>query len=119
MEALQKLLEDVDFLISQHAIYISQVEKYIRKGRILQPKDCHSCQLGLLMESINEDNLPEDIKELIKDIKSLHCKFHEKAEEAFKTKDENILQEVNDISAELFRQLLRLKTLSKSLVSLN
>ncbi len=119
MEVLQKLIDEVDLLISQHAIYISRLEKAIKKGIEFDSKDCDSCNLGLLLNQIEEDGLPEEIGKEIKEIKNIHCHFHEKAKEELENKSTDVLKEVSDISTELFRNLLKLRKLLKTTTSLN
>ena len=119
MEVLQKLADEVDLLISQHAIYISHLEKAIKKNIEFNPNDCYSCNLGLLLNQIKEDGLPEEISKEIKEIKNIHCHFHEKVKEALENKSTDVLKEVSDISTELFRHLLRLRKLLKTTTSLN
>jgi len=110
---LSQLLRDLDLYISQHAIYISKLERALKKGESFDHKDCHSCAFGRRWDSEIvpiKDDLPEEIKSLLNEIESIHCQFHEVAKEVKSENDER-LKEVKDLSTQLFQKLLELKRL--------
>jgi len=110
---LSELLKDLDIYISQHAIYISKLERALKNGESFEHKDCHSCNFGMLWDSEIvpiKHELPEEVRKLLNEIESLHCQFHELAKEV-KSEDDPKLEEVKDLSTQLFQKLLELKRL--------
>jgi len=118
-EHLKELINDIDMYISQHAIYINKLEKSLRKGDKISTVDCNSCKFG---KDFNSKILPhindydEDIKNLLKEIEDIHCKFHDYLIDFYNLSDEDkkkALEKAEDLSTKLFTKLLKLKNLIK------
>ena len=112
---LSQLLKDLDIYISQHAIYISKLERALKKGENFEHKDCHSCKFGMLWDSEIvpvKHELPDEVRKLLNEIESIHCQFHEVAKEV-KSEDDERLKEVKELSTQLFQKLLELRRLLK------
>ncbi len=68
---LRNLLEDLDILMAQHAIYT-------RKS--FNHKTCHECNFGVIWDNHVvpiKGELPEEIKSVVEEIEKIHCEFHE------------------------------------------
>ena len=117
---LSKLLIDLDLYISQHALYISKLERAIKNGEPFEHKDCHHCNFGIAWDkqvAPLKDVLPEDLKAVVEQIEKTHCQFHEVSMKIDpqnpKDTDEENLKTMKDLSTKLFQSLLHLKRLLK------
>ncbi len=119
MRQLLELVNDVDMYISQHAIYINKLEKYLEGKINFQPTDCHSCKFGQMFNQVRPklNNYNEDIKKILEEIDKLHCEFHEISMSLFSDKENNQekLRRVKDLSTKLFQKLLHLKQMFKKM----
>ncbi|SHK16549.1 CZB domain-containing protein [Thermocrinis minervae] len=120
MHRLENLVADLDLYISQHAIYINNLERAIEEGKPFERKDCHSCSFGKKWDTEivpAKQNYNEEIKALLDEIEKVHCKFHELSMQVDPTnpkpEDERIIDEMKDLSAQLIQLLLKLKRLVK------
>ena len=121
---LKELLNEVDILISQHAIYISKLERAIKDGKEFVHKNCHQCIFGVKWDGMVvpvKDRLPEEVRALAEEIEKIHCEFHEVSMQIdpknFQPSDEEKLNRMREMSTLLLRKLLALKRLlSKRLV---
>lgn len=113
---LAELLTDVDIFISQHALYINNLERAIKEGTPFEHKDCHNCNFGKRWDELVapvKEELPEDIRAVVGEIESIHCEFHKISMEIDpcngKETDEENLEKMKDLSTKLFQKLLSLK----------
>ncbi len=116
MVGLLSLLRDLDIYISQHAIYISKLERVIENRQPFEHKTCRECSFGkkFYQEVYPHMEAYEDkIKELLHEVEKLHCDFHEIASKIDtqnpKPEDMEIIKKIKDHSARLFQLLLTLK----------
>jgi hypothetical protein len=117
---LKELLDEVDILISQHAIYISKLERAIKDGKEFAHKTCHECNFGVKWDGMVvpvKDKLPEEVRIPVEEIEKIHCEFHEVSMQIdpknFQPSDEEKLNRMKELSTELFQKLLALKRLVK------
>ncbi len=117
---LRNLLEDLDILMSQHALYISKLEKAIKSGESFDHKTCHECNFGVIWDNDVvpiKGELPEEIKSVVEEIEKIHCEFHEVSMQIDPLNPHQSYQEklikMKDLSAVLFQKLLYLKRLVK------
>ncbi|WP_299197384.1 CZB domain-containing protein [Thermocrinis sp.] len=117
---LRELINEADMLISQHAIYISKLERAIRNHEEFAHKTCHECSFGVKWDSMVvpiKEELPEEVKALVEEIEKIHCEFHEVSMQIdpknFQLSDEEKLNRMKKLSASLFQKLLALKRLVK------
>jgi hypothetical protein len=117
---LRELLSEVDILISQHAIYISKLERAIKNREEFAHKTCHECGFGVKWDSMVvpiKDELPEEVKALVEEIEKIHCELHEVSMQIDpknpQPSDEEKLNRTKKLSASLFQRLLALKRLVK------
>ena len=120
IDELLKLLIDLDLYISQHALYISKLERAIKHGEPFEHKNCHQCNFGIAWdEEIKpiKDALPEDLKALVEDIEKTHCQFHEVSMKIDPKNPEETNQEnlriAKDLINQLYKKLLQLQKLLK------
>lgn len=116
MQTLLDLLRDIDIYMSQHAIYISKLERALENKEPFEHKTCRDCNFG---KKFYQDIYPyigdydENIKEIILEIEKIHCEFHEIAAKIDtvnpKPEDIEIVKAMKDKSAKLFQELLKLK----------
>jgi hypothetical protein len=117
---LKELLDEVDILISQHAIYISKLERAIKDGKEFAHKTCHECNFGVKWDGMVvpvKSELPEEVRALVEEIEKIHCEFHEVSMQIdpknFQPSDEEKLNRMKELSTALFQKLLALKRLVK------
>jgi hypothetical protein len=117
---LKELLNEADILISQHAIYISKLERAIRNREEFAHKTCHECNFGVKWDSMVvpvKSELPEEVRALVEEIEKVHCEFHEVSMQIDPKKhqpsDEEKLNRMKELSTALFQKLLALKRLVK------
>ena len=117
---LLKLLKDLDLYISQHALYISKLERAIKHGEPFEHKDYHHCNFGIAWDkeiAPLKDALPEDLKAVVEQIEKICCQFHEVSMKIDpqnpKDTDEENIKTMKDLSIKLFQSLLHLKRLLK------
>jgi hypothetical protein len=117
---LRELLSEVDMLISQHAIYISKLERAVKNCEEFAHKTCHECNFGVKWDSMVvpiKDKLPEEVRALVEEIEKIHCEFHEVSMQIDpknpQLSDEEKLNRMKKLSASLFQKLLALKRLVK------
>jgi len=117
---LKELLNEADMLISQHAIYISKLERAIKDGKEFAHKTCHQCIFGVKWDSMVvpvKDRLPEEVRALVDEIEKIHCEFHEVSMQIdpknFQPSDKEKLNRMKELSTLLFQNLLALKRLVK------
>jgi hypothetical protein len=117
---LREFLNEVDILISQHAIYISKLERAIKDGEEFAHKTCHECNFGVEWDSMVvpvKSGLPEEVRALVEEIEKIHCEFHEISMQIDpknpQPSDEEKLNRMKELSTELFQKLLALKRLVK------
>jgi len=120
LTSLRELLGEVDMFISQHAIYISKLERAIKNREEFAHKTCHECNFGVKWDSMVvpiKDGLPEEVKALVEEIEKIHCEFHEVSMQVdpknHQSSDEEKLDRMKKLSASLFQKLLALKRLVK------
>ncbi len=116
MVGLLNLLRELDIYISQHAIYISKLERAISNKEPFEHKTCKDCAFGKkfyqeVYPSLGE--YEEEIRSIILDIEKLHCEFHNIASEINtqnpSEEDLSKLNSVKELSTDLFQRLLSLK----------
>jgi hypothetical protein len=117
---LKELLNEVDILISQHAIYIYKLERAIRDGKEFAHKNCHQCIFGVKWDGMVvpvKGGLPEEVRALVEEIEKVHCEFHEVSMQIDpknpQSSDEEKLNRMKELSTALFQKLLALKRLVK------
>ncbi len=117
---LRELLNEVDILISQHAIYISKLERAIKDVKEFAHKTCHQCNFGVKWDSMVvpvKGELPEEVRALVEEIEKVHCEFHEVSMQIdpknLQPSDEEKLNRMKELSSLLFQKLLALKRLVK------
>lgn len=117
---LRELLDEADMLISQHAIYISKLERAIKNGKEFAHKTCHECNFGVRWDGMVvpiKGELPEEVKALVEEIEKIHCEFHEVSMQIDpknpRSSDEEKLNRMKELSSLLFQKLLALKRLVK------
>jgi hypothetical protein len=117
---LRELLDEVDILISQHAIYISKLERAIKDGKEFAHKNCHQCIFGVKWDGMVvpvKGRLPEEVRALAEEIEKVHCEFHEVSMQIdpknFQSSDKENLNRMKELSTLLFQKLLALKRLVK------
>ncbi len=117
---LRELINETDMFISQHAIYISKLERAIRNCEEFAHKNCHECNFGVKWDSVVvpiKDELPEEVKALVEEIEKIHCEFHEVSMQIDpknpQPSDEEKLNRMKELSTALFQKLLALKRLVK------
>jgi len=117
---LKELLDEVDILISQHAIYISKLERAIRNREEFAHRTCHECNFGVKWDGIVvpvKGGLPEEVRALVEEIEKVHCEFHEVSMQIDpknpQPSDEEKLNRMKELSTLLFQKLLALKRLVK------
>ena len=121
---LKELLNEADMLISQHAIYISKLERAVKNREEFAHKTCHQCNFGVEWDSMVvpvKDKLSEEVRALVDEIEKIHCEFHEVSMQIdpknHQPSDEEKLNRMREMSNLLLRKLLALKRLlSKRLV---
>ncbi len=119
-ERLKSLFENLDILMSQHALYISKLEKAIKSGKSFNHKTCHECNFGVIWDNHVvpiKGELPEEIKSVVEEIEKIHCEFHEVSMQIDPLNSHQSYQEklikMKDLSAVLFQKLLYLRRLVK------
>jgi len=117
---LRELLDEVDILISQHAIYISKLERAIKDSEEFAHKTCHECNFGVKWDGVVlpvKGGLPEEVRALAEEIEKIHCEFHEVSMQIdpknFQPSDKEKLNRMKELSTLLFQKLLALKRLVK------
>jgi len=117
---LLKLLKDLDLYISQHALYISKLERAIKNGEPFEHRDCHQCNFGIAWDKQMapiKDALQEDLKAVVEQIEKICYQFHEVSmkidPQNLKDTDEENIKTMKDLSTKLFQSLLHLKRLLK------
>jgi hypothetical protein len=117
---LRELLDEVDILISQHAIYISKLERAVKNREDFAHRTCHECNFGVKWDSMVvpiKDELPEEVRALVEEIEKVHCEFHEVSMQIDpknpQSSDEEKLNRMKELSTALFQKLLALKRLVK------
>ncbi len=116
MVGLLSLLRDLDIYLSQHALYISKLERAIESGQPFEHKTCRECAFGKkFYEEVytRMEEYEDEIKELLYEIEKLHCDFHEVASKIDtqnpKPEDMEIIKRIKEHSTRLFQLLLTLK----------
>jgi hypothetical protein len=77
---IKEFLDEADMLIAQHAIYISNLEKAMKKGEEFDRKSCHECKFGLEWDSHVaplKNEFDDELRSLVEKIEKIHCEFHE------------------------------------------
>jgi len=117
---LKELLGEADMFISQHAIYVSKLERAVKNCEEFAHKTCHECNFGVEWDSTVvplKDELPEEVKALVEEIEKIHCEFHEVGMQIDlknpQPSDEEKLNRMKELSTALFQKLLALKRLVK------
>ena len=117
---LKELLNEADMLISQHAIYISKLERAVKNREEFAHRTCHQCNFGVKWDSMVvpvKDKLPEEVRALVEEIEKIHCEFHEVSMQIdpknLQPSDEEKLNRMRELSSLLFQKLLALKRLVK------
>ena len=120
LKRLKELINEIDMFISQHAIYISKLERSIKDGEEFAHKTCHECNFGVEWDSTVvpiKDELPEEVRALVDEMEKIHCEFHEVSMQIdpknFQPSDEEKLNRMRELSTILFQKLLALKRLLK------
>jgi hypothetical protein len=117
---LRELLNEMSMFISQHAIYISKLERAVKNREEFAHKTCHQCNFGVELDSMVvpvKDKLPEEVRTLVDEIEKIHCEFHEVSMQIDpknpQPSDEEKLNRMRELTTELFQKLLALKRLAK------
>jgi hypothetical protein len=117
---LRELLNEADMLISQHAIYISKLERAVKNREDFAHRTCHECNFGVKWDSTVvpvKGGLPEEVRALVEEIEKIHCEFHEVGMQIDpknpQPSDEEKLNRMKELSTALFQKLLALKRLVK------
>ena len=117
---LKELLNEADMLISQHAIYISKLERAIKDGEEFAHRTCHECNFGVKWDGMVvpvKSELPEEVRALVEEIEKIHCEFHEVSMQIdpknHQPSDEEKLNRMKELSTLLFQKLLALKRFVK------
>jgi len=120
LTSLRKLINETDMFISQHAIYISKLERAIKNREEFAHKTCHECNFGVKWDSIVvpiKDELHEEVRALVEEIEKIHCEFHEVSMQIDpknpQPSDEEKLDKMKKLSTALIQKLLALKRLVK------
>jgi hypothetical protein len=115
---IKEILDEADILIAQHAIYISKLEKAMKKGEEFDYKSCHECKFGLEWDNhviSLKNELDDELKSLADEIEKIHCEFHEIGMQ-IDTKnpqpsDRENLARMEELSTLLLQKLLAFKRL--------
>jgi hypothetical protein len=117
---IKEFLDEVDMLIAQHAIYISNLEKAIEKGEEFDHKSCHECKFGLEWNSHIaplKNEFPDKLRSLVEEIEKIHCEFHEISMQIdtknFQPSDKEKLDKMEKLFTLLLQKLLAFKKLVK------
>jgi hypothetical protein len=117
---LEELINETDMFISQHAIYISKLERAIENREEFAHKTCHECSFGVKWDSMVvpiKSELPEEVRALVEEIEKIHCEFHQVSMQIdpknLQPSDEEKLDRMKELSSLLFQKLLALKRLVK------
>jgi hypothetical protein len=118
---IKEFLDEADMLIAQHAIYISKLEKAMKKGEEFDRKSCHECKFGVMWDNHIaplKNELDDELKSLTDEIEKIHCEFHEISMQ-IDTKnpqpsDRENLDRMEKLSTLLLQKLLAFKRLVKS-----
>ena len=118
---IKEFLEELDMLFAQHAIYMSMLEKAIKKGEEFDHKSCRECKFGLKWDNHItplKNELDDELRSLVEEIEKIHCEFHELAMQ-INTKnpqpsDKEKLDRMEKLFTLLLQKLLALKSLVKS-----
>jgi len=117
---LRELINEVGMFISQHAIYISKLERAIKNCEEFTHKTCHECNFGVEWDSKVvpvKGELPEEVRTLVDEIEKIHCEFHQVSMQIdpknLQPSDEEKLNIMRELSTALFQKLLALKGLVK------
>jgi hypothetical protein len=120
LTSLRKLINETDMFISQHAIYISKLERAIKNCEDFAHKTCHECNFGVKWDSMVvpiKDELLEEVRALVEEIEKIHCEFHEVSMQIDpknpQPSDEEKLDRMKKLSTALIQKLLALKRLVK------
>ena len=120
LTSLRELINEIDMFISQHAIYISKLERAIKNCEDFAHKTCHECNFGVKWDSMVvpiKDELLEEVRALVEEIEKIHCEFHEVSMQIDpknpQPSDEEKLDRMKKLSTALIQKLLALKRLVK------
>ena len=120
LTSLRELINEIDMFISQHAIYISKLERAIKNCEDFAHKTCHECNFGVKWDSMVvpiKDELREEVRALVEEIEKIHCEFHEVSMQIDpknpQPSDEEKLDRMKKLSTALIQKLLALKRLVK------
>jgi uncharacterized protein (UPF0335 family) len=115
---IKEFLDEADILIAQHAIYISKIERAMKKGEESDHKSCHECKFGLEWDSHVaplKNEFPDQLRSLIEEIEKIHCEFHEVGMQINtkdpKPSDKENLDRMEKLSTLLLQKLLAFKRL--------
>jgi hypothetical protein len=75
---LRELLNEADMLISQHAIYISKLERAVKNREDFAHRTCHECNFGVKWDSTVvpvKGELPEEVRALVEEIEKFIVSF--------------------------------------------
>lgn len=118
---IKEFLDEVDMLIAQHAIYISNLEKAIKKGEEFDHKSCHECKFGVEWDNHIaplKNKLDDEMRSLVEEIEKVHCEFHEIAMQINTKNPQPSDKEKLDKMEKLFTLLLQKLLAFKKLVKL-
>ncbi len=118
---IKEFLDEVDILIAQHAIYISNLEKAIEKGEEFNHKSCHECKFGIEWDNHIaplKNELYDELRSLAEEIEKIHCEFHEIAMQINTKNPQPSDKEKLDKMEKLFTLLLQKLLAFKKLVKL-
>jgi len=117
MSFLKELLNEMDVFISQHAIYISKLERAVKNRKEFGH---HECNFSVKWRSTVvpiKDKLPEEVKALVEEIEKIHREFREVSTQIdpknLQPSDEEKLNRMKELSTALLQKLLALKRLVK------
>jgi len=120
LTSLRKLINETDMFISQHAIYISKLERAIKNREDFAHKTCHECNFGVKWDSMVvsiKNELPEEVRALVEEIEKIRCVLHEVSMQIDpknpQPSDEEKLDRMKKLSTALLQKLLALKRLVK------
>ena len=115
---IKEFLDEADILIAQHAIYISKLERAMKKGEESDRKSCHECKFGLEWDSHVaplKNEFPDQLRSLIEEIEKIHCEFHEVGMQINikdpQPSDKEKLDRMEKLSTLLLKKLLAFKRL--------